>query len=229
MIKGILFDKDGTLFDYNATWGAWTMGMLESEAQGDTVKLHALADVLGYDLENKLFYPESIVIASTVEELADAVLSVVPGERSAVIERMNAAACDAPQVEPVPLQPLLILLKESGIKLGVATNDSEVPARAHLQRAGVEGFFDFIAGYDSGFGGKPASGQMLGFLEATGLNADQCLMVGDSLHDIHAGHAAGMRTVGVLTGPASRSDLSPFADVVLNTIGELPAWITAGA
>jgi phosphoglycolate phosphatase len=32
VIKGIIFDKDGTLFDFNATWGAWTRGMLEAEA-----------------------------------------------------------------------------------------------------------------------------------------------------------------------------------------------------
>ena len=33
-LKGIVFDKDGTLFDFNATWGAWTAGLIASEAQG---------------------------------------------------------------------------------------------------------------------------------------------------------------------------------------------------
>jgi len=203
MIKGILFDKDGTLFDYNATWGAWTLGMLENEAAGDPSVVAQLARVLGYDVENRVFFPDSIVIASTVGELADAILTVVPGDRDALIVR------------------------DAGFKLGIATNDAEAPARLHLQRADVERFFDFIAGYDSGYGGKPAPGQMNGFLKAVGLQASECLMVGDSLHDVHAGKAAGMRTVGVLTGPAPREELAPHADVVLNSIAELPNWIAS--
>jgi len=50
-------------------------------------------------------------------------------------------------------------------------------------------------------------------------------MVGDSTHDLHAGRAAGMRTVGVLSGPAPREELAPFANVVLADIGEIPNWL----
>jgi len=225
MIKGVLFDKDGTLFDYNATWGAWTLGMLEKEAKGDPQILTQLADVLGYDVDNQVFFPDSLVIASTAGELADAILTVVSDDRDTLLDRMNREASIAPQLEAAPLVSLFKSMKEAGLKLGIATNDSEAPARVHLQKAGVEGLFDFIAGYDSGFGGKPAPGQMIGFMQAVGLEADECLMVGDSLHDIHAGNAAGMRTVGVLTGPAPREELAPHAQVVLTSIAELPDWI----
>jgi hypothetical protein len=51
------------------------------------------------------------------------------------------------------------------------------------------------------------------------------LMVGDSLHDLKAGRAAGMRTAGVLTGIAAAEDLAPFADVVLPDIGLCPRWL----
>ena len=48
-------------------------------------------------------------------------------------------------------------------------------------------------------------------------------MVGDSLHDIDAGIAAGAGlTVGVLTGPATEVDLSVRADIVIKDIRELP-------
>ena len=52
-------------------------------------------------------------------------------------------------------------------------------------------------------------------------------MVGDSLHDLHAGRAAGMRTVAVLTGIATAPDLTPHADAVLPDISALPGWIAA--
>ena len=32
MIDAIIFDKDGTLFDFRASWGAWTMSLLDELA-----------------------------------------------------------------------------------------------------------------------------------------------------------------------------------------------------
>ena len=226
MIKGIIFDKDGTLFDFNATWGAWTRGMLEAEAGHDPALFAHLADVLGYDVPTATFRPESMVIASTAGELAEMIKSVLPDlETDALLARMNAAAAAVTQIEAVPLQSYFAGLRNAGLRLGIATNDAEAPARAHLDRAGITRHFDFIAGYDSGHGGKPAPGQLLAFCAQTGLGADHCVMVGDSTHDLHAGRAAGMRTIGVLTGPAPREELSPLADVVLPSIGDIPGWL----
>ena len=54
-------------------------------------------------------------------------------------------------------------------------------------------------------------------------------MAGDRLEtDIRMGHAAGMVTAAVLTGVAERSDIaqaSPMPDLVLENLGELPAYI----
>ena len=227
VIKGIIFDKDGTLFDFNATWGAWTRGMLKTEAGGDQVLFDRLADALGYDVETATFRPDSMVIASTAGEVAEMIKSVLPDlDTDALLVRMNAAAAKVTQIEAVPLQGYFTQLRSMGLRLGIATNDAEAPARAHLDRAGVTHQFDFIAGYDSGHGGKPAPGQLHAFCAETGLAAAHCVMVGDSTHDLHAGQAAGMRTVGVLTGPAARAELAPFADVVLPSIGDLPRWLT---
>ena len=226
MIQGIIFDKDGTLFDFNATWGVWTREMLESEAGHDPALFARLADVLGYDLPTATFRPESMVIASTAGELAEMIRSVLPDlDTDALLSRMNAAAAAVTQVEAVPLQSYFARLRDFGLRLGIATNDAEAPARAHLERAGVTRHFDFIAGYDSGHGGKPAPGQLLAFCVQTGLRPDQCVMVGDSTHDLHAGRAAGMRTIGVLTGPALRAELTPLADIVLPSIGHIPDWL----
>ncbi len=225
-LKGIVFDKDGTLYDFNATWGTWAYGLLQEESAGDDVLLQALAAELRYDLEARRFEKDSVVIAGTADEVAALLLpylnDVTP---SALIARMNARAASAPQVEAVPLDGFLRGLGEKGLRLGVATNDSELPARAHLASSGVEGLFDFIAGYDSGFGAKPAPGQLLAFCEAVGLAPSECVMVGDSTHDLIAGEAAGMKRVAVLTGLAEADELRPFADVVLASIADLPVWL----
>jgi phosphoglycolate phosphatase len=113
------------------------------------------------------------------------------------------------------------------LKLGLATNDTEAPARAHLAGAGVLDLFDFVAGCDSGWGGKPAPGQLLAFAGRVGVDPARSVMVGDSLHDLHAGRDAGMKRAAVLTGIAEAAELAPHADVVLPDISHLAAWIDA--
>ncbi len=225
MIKAIVFDKDGCLFDFNATWGAWSREMISSEVGGDPARMAQLADVLGYDLGAGVFLQSSIVIAETIEVVADAMLNILPEtDKTSLIERMKNATQHVPQIEPVPLDATLSELKNMGLRLGVATNDAEAPARSNL--AHVQQHFDFIAGFDSGFGGKPAPGQLLAFCDQSGVPPSNCIMVGDSTHDMQAGRAAGMRCVGVLTGPAPRHELAPYADVVMENIGGLRKWIT---
>ena len=37
-IRGLVFDKDGTLFDFNATWAAWCDGFILGLAAGNEVR-----------------------------------------------------------------------------------------------------------------------------------------------------------------------------------------------
>lgn len=226
-IKGIVFDKDGTLFDFYATWGVWARGVLLELADGSEAKAARLGAAIGYQFEEGQFLSGSIVIAGTPPEIAADLIPLLEGAYTldGLVAEMNAKATQAPQAEAVPLAPLLAHLRGRGLKLGVATNDSEAPAKAHLNKSGVLGAFDFVAGSDSGFGGKPAAGQLQAFCKAVDVAPQGCLMVGDSLHDLTAGRAAGFGTIGVLTGGATRDDLTPFADVVLPDIGAIPAYL----
>lgn len=225
-IKGIVFDKDGTLFDFQATWAAWCRDVLAEESRGDTALAARMAEALGFDMEQGLFLPDSMVIGHTSGEVAAEMLRFLPGEDHAtLLARLDARAAKAPQQPVGDLAGVLEALRARGLRLGVATNDSEAPARAHLREAGVEDAFDFIAGFDSGHGGKPEPGPLLAFAEATGLDPSACAMVGDSLHDLRAGRAAGMVTVGVLSGLATREVLAPLADAVLESIADLPDWL----
>lgn len=225
-IKGLLFDKDGTLFDFAATWETWATAFLDRLCAGDRARAIRAGALIGFDVEAAVFAPDSIVIAGTPGEVTLALLPAFPELSAAqLIDVLNEEAARAPQQEAVPLIPLLGALRKKGLVLGVATNDAIVPARAHLSAAGIEGLFDFIAGFDSGHGAKPGPGQMLAFAASAGLPPDRIAMIGDSAHDLHAGRAAGMACVAVLTGMAGPEILAPLADVVLPDIGHLPAWL----
>jgi phosphoglycolate phosphatase len=230
MIRAVVFDKDGTLFDFQRTWSQWTADLLAILAGADAQMAALLGRSVGFDLATLRFEPDSPVIAATPPDIARALLPHLPGRGlEELVDQMNALAAQARQAEVVPLRPLLEGLRDGGITLGLATNDGEAPARAHLSAAGIADLFDFVAGCDSGYGAKPAPGQLAAFVAHSGIPAAASVMVGDSVHDLHAGRAAGMRTVGVLTGLASGATLSPHADCVLPDIGGLPGWIAAQA
>lgn len=220
MISAILFDKDGTLFDFQVSWSAWAVTLLMDLAQGDEAQAHALGQSIGYDWQSGGFLAGSCVVSDTDDDIVTALLPGVPGATRADLKtRIALAAAEAPMHEAVPLAPFLDGLISRGLKVGVATNDTEATARSHLKAAGVLERFDFVTGADSGHGAKPAPGMCLAFAQALGLPPSEILMVGDSLHDLHAGRAAGMHTLGVLTGVAGHDSLAPHADHVLPDIG----------
>lgn len=227
--SAVLFDKDGTLFDFQVSWSGWARTFLSEVSQGDTMRAADLGARIGFDWNRGVFRPGSCVIAGTDADIVSALLPALPGTTAADLRRrIRLAAATAPMAEAVPLAPFLDALSARGLRVGVATNDSEFAARAHLERAGIHDRFDFIAGADSGHGPKPGPGMCLAFARSLGLAPETVLMVGDSLHDLHAGRAAGMRTLGVLTGLATREDLAPHADLVLPDIGALLAHLDAG-
>ena len=224
LIRGVVFDKDGTLFDFRLTWEGWAYNFLNRLAGGETEKARLLGAAIGFDLHMRSFQRDSVAIAGTPAEIGAALAPFVDPAID-LDAMMTEEAEKAPLAEVVPLQPYLAGLKAAGLRLGVATNDAIEPTYAHLEAVGVRASFDFIAGYDSGHGGKPAPGQLLAFCASTGLAPECCVMVGDSLHDMRAGRSAGMRTIGVLTGTALTRELQPEADAVLPDISALPDWL----
>jgi phosphoglycolate phosphatase len=231
MIDAVVFDKDGTLFDFRKSWSGYVRrviadlaGVHPQAAQQRT----ALAHAIGFDPDGGTFAPHSPVIAGTAEDIADGLLPALPGWTHArLVDRLNALAEEAEMTEAVPLLPLLSALRGRGLRIGLATNDVEAAGRAHLASAGVDGLFDAILGADSGHGAKPGPGMLLAFARAVGLPPGRVVMVGDSRHDLIAGREAGMQTVAVLTGIATAGDLAPLADAVLPDVGALPGWIDA--
>lgn len=226
MIDGVIFDKDGTLFDFRASWGAWAVRLVDMLAAETGISAGVLGAAIGFDPVARRFAPDSVVIAGTSGEISAALAAVVPGSDARDLEdRMNQMAEGAPMLPAVDLPAVLGALRARGLKIGLATNDVEGTAHAHLSAHGIGGLFDYVAGYDSGHGAKPGPGMCSAFARQLGLDPARVVMVGDSRHDLEAGRAAGMRAVAVLTGVAGAADLAPHADAVLPDIGHLEAWI----
>ena len=118
----------------------------------------------------------------------------------------------------------IVELKRRGFRIGLATNKSMGGLEASLAQHDILHLFDFTVGCDSGFGAKPDPRMVLGFCEAVGVIAREVAMVGDAVHDLAMGRAAGVAlNVGVLSGTSGREDFEDLADLILDSINDLPA------
>lgn len=225
-VDAILFDKDGTLFDFSSTWRGATERVISDLSGGNEHKARRLAEISGFEPETGRFLSDSILVARSNREIAEALAPELPDLTVLEIERaMIHGAAQADLAPAVPLPDFLDALLAQGLLLGVVTNDAEQSARNHLKNAGILEHFGFVAGFDSGHGAKPAPGPLFAFCQAVGVAPARTVMVGDSTHDLAAGRAAGMQTLGVLTGVAEADELRPLADAVLPDIGHIPAWL----
>lgn len=228
-VVGILFDKDGTLVDFDKTWGAATHAVMTSLSRGDARRFARLAQAMHFLAEERRFLASSPMIAGSTADYVGAWAEVLGRVDLADLadeldERLGAEALDALSAVGQPVE-VLAELHRRGIRLGLATNDAEASARAQIERLELMPYLDFIVGYDSGHGGKPEPGMVLAFARHIAAEPGQIALVGDSLHDLMAARAAGALAIAVLSGPAERAHLESHADRVIASIAELPALI----
>lgn len=229
-IRGILFDKDGTLFDYDATWLPVNRMAAMAVASGDVELSDRLLVKGGQDPVRDHVTAGSTLAVGNTFEIAQLWQEDLP-ERvlEDLISEIDEVFVTGGIVHAQPVTDLVVCLgrlRERGYKLGVATHDVQASAERMLARFGALSLFDFLAGYDSGHGTKPGPGMVEGFCRATGLAAPEVAVVGDNLHDVNMGRNAGVGlVVGVLTGTAGRAALAAEADHVLESIAELDALL----
>ncbi len=232
-ISGVLFDKDGTLVDYDATWRPTNWRAARRLARGDEAIARQLLTVGGHDPSSDQIAPHTPLSAGTSLEIATLWAPLLGRSDVGAMAREIDAAFMAGALEnltPVAgLAETLQALHAAGTVLGVATSDSEAAAHKNLEQLGITGLFSFVCGYDSGHGAKPQPGMIRAFCASCGLDAGAVAMVGDSHHDLEMGRAAGVGlNIGVLTGPAPRSDLESLADEVLADLRGVPGLIGIG-
>ena len=228
-IRAILFDKDGTLVDFQRTWGPATEAVMRRLADGSRAAYERLVVASRFVEAEQRFLPDSPLIAEPTSVYG--VLWATALGRPASAEffaEIDQLLCDATTRHLAAIgdpRALLTSLAARGYRLGMITNDAEITARAHLRKLGLDKYLEFVAGYDSGFGAKPDPGPVLAFAQAVGVAPSETAVVGDSVLDLAAARAAGAIAIGVLTGPAPAAVLAPHADAVFTSPAEFAAWL----
>lgn len=228
-IDAVLFDKDGTLLDYHETWMPANRAVADHLSGGDADLAARLLARGGYDPAADRVRAGSPLAAGDLQDIVEAwadllppALTADPDALAARIDALFIAHCTPTPV--LALDALFDALKGRGLKLGVATADSEAGAKASLAPFGLLERLDFLAGYDSGHGSKPGPGQALAFCQAAGVAPERLMVIGDNRHDVEMARAANAAyAVGVLTGTTAAQELATIADAVFDDIGFLTA------
>lgn len=227
-IRGILFDKDGTLIDYWSTWVPINRQAALYAAGGNEALAAELLRLGGHDPETDRVTPGTALAAGDFDDIANAfaVHPDVPSARELApgIERIFCTGGATHSTLIAGARDAVVELKRRGFRVGLATNDSVGGLEASLARHDILPLFEFTAGCDSGYGSKPDPRMVHAFCRETGLPAGEVAVVGDAVHDLAMGRAAraGL-SVGVLSGTSARKDLEGSADLIVDDVTALLA------
>ncbi len=229
-IRAVLFDKDGTLIDVNATWIPIYREVLMELFATDAAGAEALMAKAGYDPATGKFRAGSVLAGGTTRQIVEILWpgldEKAAAEKAYLLDHGYTHLVRDRLTPLMPLEPILSELRAMGLKLGVATNDSHVSAKAHMAHVGVIEHFEDIIAADTVPVAKPSGNMIRRFAEITGLPPSAIAMVGDNHHDMEEARNGGAGlAIAVLSGNAAHEDIAHLADHTLESIAELPALL----
>ena len=228
--QAIIFDKDGTLIDFDAMWGNWTLQLADrlQTSIGLDVR-HTLCESYGYDILRRNVLPDGKLTCTPMWQLQELLVEVVASLGMPLIE----ASCAVEQAWQVPdpvtlakpftdLQKLFTNINKLEIKIAIATTDDRRPTEAMLEAFGVKDLVNTMICADDGVKTKPAPDMVTTICERLNVCPRKVIVVGDTVADLQMARSAGAGyVIGVLSGVGSLANLTPLADILIDTIDTL--------
>jgi phosphoglycolate phosphatase len=227
----IIFDKDGTLIQFEAMWGAWALELAQKlENITGRSMAERLYKTLDFYADTGQIAPHGALSVTPMAGLRVLTVQVLIGDVGLSPQAAEAAVAKVwrtpdPMATAHPLADLTALfatLRAHKIKIAVATSDDRTPTAATLVKLGLADFVAALACGDDGIPIKPAPDMVLILCRALNIHPAKTVVVGDNVADLQMGRAAGAGlVVGVLSGVSSADILAPHANMVLPSVAEL--------
>lgn len=215
MIKAVVFDMDGVIFDseklYRKHW------MLSAEEYGiDTAVMYELLDK----------------IAGATKERNEKLMKSYFGQefdymafRKLTMDRMDEDIRE----NGVELKPGVIelfdFLKDNGYLIGLATSTQQERAEGNLRRAGIIDYFDGIMYGGIVEHGKPAPDIYEHACRLLGVETREAIGVEDSINGVKSSHAAGLYTIMVIDLIKPTEEVKELADQIYDSLFEVKDYV----
>jgi HAD superfamily hydrolase (TIGR01549 family) len=211
----VLFDVDGTLVDtvYHHVLAWW---------EAFTEAGHAVS---GYDIHHAIGRGSSDLVETLIGSPDDDLTEVHSKKWGELRERTTA-------FHQVP--ELLRACRDRGMHVVLCTSGEGPDLDFFVDAIGGEEPIHAIVSSEDVEQSKPSPEIVQKAVEAAGVPADRCVMVGDTIFDVQAAVAAGVRAIGVLCGGISEAELraAGAAEVYGNPselLDALDRWLPASA
>ncbi|HXW36539.1 MAG TPA: HAD family hydrolase [Nitrososphaerales archaeon] len=217
-MRAVLFDVDGTLMSF------------EFDVQGTRKAMIDTLSGMGMDVSGlALSLPTQAILGWARNQCGDGRAWEYSQVRAALYSVLDGFEMESSAKARV-LEGTKPALEAIGARsrLAVVTNSGRAAADKMLDRAGIRSLFEFVLTRDDVEEMKPGPAGLVKALGILQVSPSDAVYVGDSLLDILAGKAAGIRVISIATGLYSRERLkSEGAEFVLGSISELPSVLSS--
>lgn len=224
--KAIIFDKDGTLIDFDAFWVSISKEAVDkilNEIDANNIDADEILKALG--IHDGVTHINGVLCYGTYEEMAEVIYNVLK-EHGVKIElsKVTKITIDAyhesigvGEIKPIceGLSKTLEELKCKGIKLAVVTSDDYFGAKKCLDGLGITKYFDKICANDGIHPPKPNPYYIEEMCKEYNLYKEEIVMVGDTLTDTSFAKNGGIKVIGVAKNESNQNILKEVADCVI--------------
>jgi len=219
MIKAVIFDLDGTLASFNIDYKAVRADVRDLMIKrGLPSSLFPINESIFEMLKkNEIFMKNNGKSEKSIEEIRE--------EALAIAEKYELEAAKTTSLLPGVLDTLRAL-KETRLKIGLCTINSEKSTNYILKRFKIAEFFDAVISRDKVKYVKPNTEHLKATLKALEVKPEDALVVGDSVSDTECARELQAIAVGLPSGVSSSKELTNAgANYLITSISDLPTLI----
>lgn len=226
-IRGIIFDKDGTLIKFDDFWRPVTekavMHILRETKMPAELK-EEMMSAAGLDKGIN-----GLICRGTYSQMAEEFEKVLKKYRKDIgkLEKLTVEAftrsMPAGKIVPacIDIQGLLKELKKCGRRIFLVTTDCGEITKKCLKEMAIEEYFDEIFTDDGGGCSKPDPYYINKITDKYALKKSELIMVGDTVTDMEFAANGGIKAVGVAAAEREKRILGRYTDIVIDNISYL--------
>lgn len=238
--KAIIFDKDGTLLDFDAFWVTISIAAVKDILKGLGCENASVEDVLSaLGVEDGITNIDGVLCSSTYSKIGDNIhYALSKCGYNFDLERVRALTLDAfarhvdkgiIKATCQNIREVLLDIKNAGIKIFVVTSDRLFTTEKCLHGLGIHDIFDAVYTDDGDVAPKPKPDCIYDICDKFSVSPDEIIMVGDTVNDVNFAKNGGIKMIGVAKGEKNIERFLKQTDVVLPDVSYILNYVKENA